>query len=101
VDWPFGETFESWQDTFEGLFERLRREAREGGVRALVTPVAPFNQSKTFSPVIAAAAVVSIVLLSGVALGAALAAAAALLAVYYLLTQVFGYELSVAVPGAA
>ena len=101
MEWPFGKTFASLQGVFEGLYESVQRETREGGVGALVTPIAPFNQSKVLSPVIAAATVVSVVLLAGVALGAALAAVAALLAVYYLLTQIFGYELSLAMPGGA
>jgi hypothetical protein len=86
---------------FGGLYEGIRREARETGVGALVTPVDPFNRSRVLAPVIAAAGVVSVLLLSGVAIGAVVTAAAALLAVYYLLTQVFGYELTLAMSGAA
>jgi len=101
MTWPFADTCDSLDRLFDGLYERIRRETRETGVRALVTPVDPFNRSRVLAPVIAAAGVISVVLLSGVALGAAITAAAALLAVYYLLSQVFGYQLSVATPGAA
>lgn len=99
--WPFAEACEPFQRVFGNLYEGIRREARETGVGALVTPVDPFNRSRVLAPVIAAAGVVSVLLLSGVAIGAVVTAAAALLAVYYLLTQVFGYELTVAMPGAA
>jgi hypothetical protein len=99
--WPFAEACEPFQRVFGDLYEGIRREARDTGVGALVTPVDPFNRSRVLAPVIAAAGVVSVFLLSGVAIGAAVTAVAALLAVYYLLTQVFGYELVVAMPGAA
>jgi hypothetical protein len=99
--WPFAEACEPPQRMFGNLYEGIRREAKETGVSALVTPVDPFNRSRVLAPVIAAAGVVSVLVLSGVAVGAMVTAAAALLAVYYLLTQVFGYELTVAMPGTA
>ena len=101
MKWSFAEACEPFQRMFGGLYEGIRREARETGVGALVTPVDPFNRSRVLAPVIAAAGVVSVLLLSGVAIGAVVTAAAALLAVYYLLTQVFGYELTLAMSGAA
>jgi hypothetical protein len=100
VIWPFSAVCEPFESVFGGLYDSLKRETRDSGVRSLVTPVAPFNRSRVLGPVIAAAGVVSIVMLSGIAIGGVVTAAAALLAVYYLLTQVFGYEISLAVPGA-
>jgi hypothetical protein len=85
----------------EDLYDALRRETRDTGVRALIAPIEPFNRSRVLSPIIAAAGVVSFLALSGIAVGAIVTAIVALLAIYYLLTQVFGYEISLAMPGGA
>ena len=98
MEWSFSGVCEPLRRTFDGLYDALRRESHETGVSALLAPVEPFNRSRIFAPVVAAAGVVSVVMLSGIALGAIVTAAAALAAVYYLLTQVFGYELTLAVP---
>jgi hypothetical protein len=68
-------------------------------MRALIAPIEPFNRSRVIAPVIAAAGVAGLVVLSGIALSAIITAAAALAAMYFLLTQVFGYEISLIVPG--
>jgi hypothetical protein len=101
MDWPFASVCEPLRKTVGGIYDAIRRESRKTDVRALITPIEPFNRSRIFSPVVAAAGVVSVVMLSGIALGAIVTAAAALAAVYYLLTQVFGYELTLAVPTAS
>ena len=98
--WPFSGYCEQFGSDAGGLWESLRRETRDGSMRALVAPIEPFNRSRVIAPVIAAAGVVGLLVFSGIALSAIVTAAAALAAVYFLLTQVFGYEVSLIVPGA-
>jgi hypothetical protein len=98
--WPFADTWEDLGGYAGGLWDSLRRETRDTGMRALVTPVEPFNRSRVLAPLVAAAGIVALLMLAGVAAGAIVTAAAALAAIYYLLTQVFGYELTLTVPGA-
>ncbi|RMD83096.1 MAG: hypothetical protein D6815_07500 [Candidatus Dadabacteria bacterium] len=82
----------------EGFVEAFRRQNTEAALSALVTPVDPFNRSPLLTPVVAALGVAGILFLSSVAAGALMAAAAALLAVYFLLTEVFGYEIDLSLP---
>ena len=99
--WPFADVCEQVGGVAGGLYDALRRETRDSGVRALVAPVEPFNRSRLLAPVVAAAAIVGVLMLSGIAVGAVVTAAAAFAAIYYLLTQVFGYEISLTMPGPA
>jgi len=99
MDWTFSSLFESIESHVGGIYDSLRRETREGGLRSLVSPVDPFNRSKILTPLVAAAGIVSVVMLSGLAVSAFVTALTAFLALYYLLTQVFGYELSMVMPG--
>jgi hypothetical protein len=98
VVWPFRSACDQFSSYTEGLWESLRRETRDSGMRALIAPIEPFNRSRVIAPVIAAAGVVGLLVFSGIALSAIATAAAALAAVYFLLTQVFGYEISLIVP---
>ncbi len=82
----------------ESLVDAFRRESYEAGISALITPIDPFNRSTLLTPVVAALGVTGVLMLSSVAAGALMAAAAALLAVYFLLTEVFGYEIDLAIP---
>jgi hypothetical protein len=100
LDWPFQGSCDDLRTYAEGLFDKLRREARRSEVRALVAPIDPFNRSRVLAPLVAAAGVFSVLVLSGVAVGAIAAAATALLAIYLLLTRVFGYQIELAMPGA-
>jgi hypothetical protein len=68
-----------------------------GGVKALhtlVAPVDPYNRSTLLAPIVTAAGVLGVVMLSGVALASAVIAASALLALYFLLSRVFGFEIA-------
>jgi hypothetical protein len=99
--WPFADSCEQFSRYAGGLWDSLRRETRESGMRALIAPIEPFNRSRVMAPAIAAAGVTAVLVLSGIALGAVVTAAAALAAIYFLLTQVFGYEISLVMPGTA
>lgn len=67
--------------------------------RSLVSPVDPYNRSTVLTPIVAAAGVVGVVMLSGVAIAASITAAAALLALYFLLSHVFGFDITMDLPG--
>jgi len=101
MNWSFSDLWGSVEEQVQGLFDAVGDESRQGGFASLVTPVDPFNRSAILTPIVAAAGVVGVVMLSGVAVGATITTISALLAVYYLLSAVFGYEISFAVPGAA
>jgi hypothetical protein len=73
-----------------GVAEAFGLEAREQGVLALLRPIAPFNRPAILAPMVTVGALISFLLLSGVAVTALGALLAALLALYLLLVQVFG-----------
>jgi len=75
------------------LLETIRRESREQGLLPFFEPVAPFNRSRLLLPLVVAGALLSLVLLSGIAIGAFAALLAALLGLYLLLSEVFGVSL--------
>ena len=98
--WDFSDMWSHMGEQVEGIFSSFGEETREGGFASLVSPVDPFNRSAVLTPIVAAAGVVGVVMLSGVAVGAMVTTVAALMAVYYLLTAVFGYDISFAPPTA-
>jgi hypothetical protein len=70
--------------------EVLGREARGNGVISLLRPVAPFNRPNFLAPAITVGALLSFLILSGVAVASLGALLTALLALYLLLVDVFG-----------
>ena len=70
--------------------ETLGKEMRGEGVLALLRPVAPFNRPNFLAPAITIGALISFLILSGVAVTALGALLTALLALYILLVEVFG-----------
>lgn len=98
MGWNFNDVWSSFGEQMQGVFDAFGEETRDGGLASLVSPVDPFNRSAVLTPIVAAAGVVGVVMLSGLAVGAMVTTLAALMAVYYLLTAVFGYEISFAVP---
>lgn len=92
--WSFSDLFDTLGDQVQGMFDAFTQERQEGGLAALVMPIDPFNRSSILAPIIGAAGVISALMLSGVAVGALATMLAALLALYFLLSRVFGYEIS-------
>ena len=80
-------------DQTRQLLENLRQETSERGLMPLLEPVAPFNQSPLLLPLVIAGSLISLILLSGIAIGAFAALFTALLALYLLLSEVFGVSL--------
>jgi hypothetical protein len=76
-----------------GVLEAFGAEARRQGLLSLLRPVAPFNRPGFLAPAVTVGALVSFMLLSGVAVTALGALLTALLALYLLLVQVFGVTL--------
>jgi len=68
----------------------MGREVRGEGVLAFLRPVAPFNRPTFLAPAITIGALVSFLVLSGVALTALGTLLTALLAIYLLAVEVFG-----------
>ena len=98
--WNFSDLLSAVSEQFDTLTSAIWEESNENGFLALVTPVDPFNRSDLLTPIVSAAGIITMIMLSGVAVGAMATLLAALMALYYVLTEVFGYELAVA-PGAA
>jgi hypothetical protein len=73
-----------------GLLGAVGAEARETGLLALLRPVAPFNRPGFLAPAVTIGALLTFLMLSGVAVTALGALLTALLALYILLVQVFG-----------
>jgi hypothetical protein len=80
-------------DQARQLMDSLRQETNERGLMPLLEPVAPFNQSPLLLPLVVAGSLISLILLSGIAIGAFAALFTALLALYLLLSEVFGVSL--------
>lgn len=84
----------------DDIFERTAGSAEQRGPRAglstLFAPVDPYNRWPVLAPLLAAAGVAALVAFSGVALAAFAAMMLALSAVWFVLSEVFGYELSLA-----
>jgi hypothetical protein len=76
---------QAWQ-----VLDALETEASTQGWLSLLRPVAPFNRPSFLAPAVTVGALVSFLLLSGVAVAALGALLTALLALYLLLVQVFG-----------
>lgn len=73
-----------------GLLGAVSTEARETGLLTLLRPVAPFNRPGFLAPAVTIGALLTFLMLSGVAVTALGALLTALLALYILLVQVFG-----------
>jgi hypothetical protein len=80
-------------DQARQLLENLRQETREHGLLPLLEPVAPFNQYRFLLPLVIAGSLMSLLVLSGVAIGAFATLFAALIALYLVLSEVFGVSL--------
>jgi hypothetical protein len=72
------------------VVEAFGAEAREQGFLALLRPVAPFNRPGFLAPAVTVGALLTFLLLSGVAVASLGALLTALLALYLLVVQVFG-----------
>src|ERR1051325_5899913 len=75
---------------FWSMAEMLGREARGQGVIGLLRPVAPFNRPNFLAPAITVGALLSFLLLTGVAAAPLVPRRTALLALYRLLVEFFG-----------
>lgn len=82
--------FEELSRQVRGVADALWGEVRERGILPLLQPVAPYNQSALLQPAVTIGAVLSVALLSGVAVTALGTLLVALIALYLLLVEVFG-----------
>jgi hypothetical protein len=73
-----------------GVAEAFGMEARQQGLLGLLRPVSPFNRPGFLAPAMTIGALLTFLMLSGVAVTALGALLLALLALYILLVQVFG-----------
>ena len=80
-------------DQAKQLLETIRQETSQHGLMPLLEPVAPFNRSRLLLPLVIAGGLMSLLLLSGVAIGAFATLLSALIALYLLLSEVFGVTL--------
>ena len=90
---------ENWLDQLSGqlwgVFGALGGEARSGNLLSMLRPVAPFNRPALLAPVMTIGALLTFLMLSGVALASMGALLIALLALYVLLVQVFGVSIEI------
>ena len=73
-----------------GMAEAFGAEVRGDGLLSLLRPIAPFNRPTFLAPAVTVGALITFLLLSGVAVVALGALLTALLALYLLLVEVFG-----------
>jgi hypothetical protein len=79
----------------QAFWAELRAEAGSEGLLPLLRPIPPYDGSPLLSPVTSFATLISLAVLSGVALGAFGILFAASLAIYLLLTEVLGITIEV------
>jgi hypothetical protein len=77
------------------FLRKIRSETQEQGLLPLLEPVAPFNRSPLLLPLVVAGSLLSLLLLSGMAIGAFAMLFTALLGLYLLLSEVFGVSLEI------
>jgi hypothetical protein len=78
-----------------GAVSSLTEEARGGNLLSMLRPVAPFNRPALLAPAMTVGALLTFLMLSGVALASMGALLIALLALYILLVQVFGVTIEI------
>jgi hypothetical protein len=78
-----------------GVAEAFGVEARGQGMLSLMRPVAPFNRPNFLAPAVTIGALLTFLLLSGIAVTALGALLTALFALYILLVQVFGVTIEI------
>src|SRR5262245_55998748 len=76
-----------------GVVESFGNEALRQGFLSLLRPVHPFNRPDFLAPAVTIGALMTFLMLSGVAVAALGALLTALLALYILLVQVFGVSI--------
>jgi hypothetical protein len=94
LDWD--DILETARSQMRGWYDAFSDESKASGLVSLLTPVDPYNRSSVFTPIVAAAGAVGLIMFAGAAVAAMAVAVAALFAVCYLLTEIFGYEVSLA-----
>ena len=94
----------SWMDQIGeqvwAVLDAFGNEARQQGWLTLLRPIAPFNRPDFLAPAVTIGALISFLLLSGVAVVALGTLLSALLALYLLLVQVFGVSVELHPLGA-
>lgn len=90
-------TTDSWleeiQQQVRSVVDAFWVEVRENGLMPLLEPVPPFNRPGFLSPAVAIGGLLSIALLSGMAVTALGTFVLTLLAIYLLLVEVFGVSI--------
>jgi hypothetical protein len=94
MDWD--EILESARDQMRGWYDAFSDESQTGGIVSMLKPVDPYNRSAILTPIVAAAGALGLIVFAGAAVAAMAVAVAAMVAVCYLLTEVFGYDVSLA-----
>lgn len=94
-----------WLDTISkqlwSAVSAFGEEARDGNLLTLLRPVAPFNRPALLAPAMTVGALLTFLMLSGIALASMGALLTALLGLYVLLVQVFGVTIEIHPFGAA
>jgi len=76
-----------------GVAEAFGSEMRQQGLLSFLRPIGPFNRPDFLAPAVTIGALLTFIMLSGVAVVALGALLTALLALYILLVQVFGVSI--------
>jgi len=86
---------EDFSDQLWRVLGAFGSEGNRTGLLAMLQPVAPFNRSALLSPAVTIGALVTFLLLSGVAVAALGALLTSLIALYLLVVQVFGVSIEI------
>jgi len=87
--------FQDVRTQLGGVVDTFWGEVKQHGILKVLEPVAPFNRPGFLSPAVALGGLLSILLLSGLAVTAFGGLLLTLLALYVLLVEVFGFSVEV------
>ena len=94
MNWSWADVWNEVGGRADDLYRAFTDREAMHAIQGLASPVDPFNRSTLLTPMVSVVGVVGVVMLSGVALASAVVAAAALTALYFLLSRVFGFEVT-------
>lgn len=89
--------FSTLQDGILGMWRRVRSEGAPGAL-ALLRPIAPFSGPDVLAPVVAFGVLLTMSVVSGVALAALTVLLLALFVLYLICTEILGIQIEVQSP---
>ena len=88
----FEDALRNFRRNFGGGFTSTSTDGEEPGFATLFAPVDPWNRFPLLAPIISVVGATAVILFTGIAATSLVVMSFALMAVWFLLSEVFGYE---------